>query len=370
MDRRLAAPLLAVAALLPSGRPAAAGDAPSAAPGPAAKSAPAVERPALPQETHLKNIRQLTFGGENAEAYWSFAGDRLVFQSTRPPYTADQIFTMRPDGSDVRLVSPGMGRTTCAFYMPGDQRILFASTHHEGYAPPTPPDRSQGYVWGIFAYDLYTVGVDGQDLRRHTDSPGYDAEATVSPKGDRIVFTSSRDGDLDVYIMAIDGTDVKRLTDEVGYDGGAVFSPDGSKIAWRASRPADEEGRAKFKALLDKGLVRPSQLELFVMDVDGSNKRQVTKNGKANFGPFFAPDGKRILYCSNQDCPKGRSFDLYLVGLDGTGTERVTWYSNDAHDDFDGFPMFSPDGKRLAWCSNRFNAKPNETNVFVADWQD
>jgi len=372
MDRRLAASLLAVAALL-SGRPAVAEDSAPGAPPivqPAARAVPAVERPALPQEKHLENIRQLTFGGENAEAYWSFAGDRLVFQATRPPYTADQIFTMKPDGSDVRLVSTGMGRTTCAFYMPGDQRILFASTHHDGYAPPAPPDRSQGYVWGLFAYEIYTVGVDGQDLRRLTDSPGYDAEATVSPKGDRIVFTSSRDGDLDVYTMAIDGTDVKRLTDEVGYDGGAVFSPDGTKIAWRASRPADDEARAKFKALLGKGLVRPSQLELFVMNVDGSDKRQVTKNGKANFGPYFAPDGKRILYCSNQDDPTGRSFDLYLVGLDGTGTERVTWYTNDAHDDFDGFPMFSPDGKKLVWCSNRFNAKANETNVFVADWKD
>jgi len=370
MDRRLALPLLAVAALL-SGRPAVAEDAAPAAPAaPTAKAAPAVARPALPQEKHLENIRQLTFGGENAEAYWSFAGDRIVFQATRPPYTADQIFTMRPDGSDVRLVSTGMGRTTCAFYMPGDQRIVFASTHHDGYQPPAPPDRSHGYVWGIFAYELYTVGVDGQDLRRLTDSPGYDAEATVSPQGDRIVFTSSRDGDLDVYTMAIDGTDVKRLTDGVGYDGGAVFSPDGKQIAWRASYPADEEGRAKFKALLGKGLVRPSQLELFVMDLDGSNKRQVTKNGKANFGPYFTPDGKRLIYCSNQDDPTGRSFDLYLVGLDGTGGERVTWYSNDAHDDFDGFPMFSVDGKKLAFCSNRFNGKPHETNVFVADWKD
>jgi TolB protein len=342
-------------------------DAPSPAPAPAATS---VAREPFPGERHLRNVRQLTFGGENAEAYWSYAGDQLVFQSTRPPYTADQIFTMRPDGSDVRLVSTGKGRTTCAYFLPGDRRILYSSTHLDGDAPPPPPDRSQGYVWGLFAYEIFSVGLDGKDPVRITDSPGYDAEATVSPKGDRIVFTSSRDGDLDVYTMKLDGTDVKRLTDEVGYDGGPFYSPDGTKIVYRASHPADEEGQARFKALLSKGLVRPSALEIWIMDADGGNRRAVTSNGKANFAPYMHPDGKRIVFSSNMDDPKGRSFDIYLVNLDGTGLERVTHYSNEAHDDFDGFPMFSPDGKRVAFCSNRHNARANETNVFVADWVD
>ena len=348
------------------------------APTPAAGKAPAPEaralvgpakpRPAEPGERHLTNVRQLTFGGENAEAYWSFAGDRLVFQSTRPPYAADQIYLMSPEGGAPTLVSTGLGRTTCAYFLPGDRRILFASTHLWNREPPKPPDRSHGYAWGIFEYDLFTVGVDGKDLRRLTESPGYDAEATVSPKGDRIVFTSSRDGDLDVYSMALDGSDVRRLTDEVGYDGGPVFSPDGTKVVYRGGHPDTEEGRAKFKALLAQGLVRPDRLEIRLMDADGTHRVAVTNNGKANFGPCFTPDGKRILFASNLDDATGRSFDLYLVNLDGTGLERVTTYTNEKHDDFDGFPMFSADGKRLVWCSNRFNDRPHETNVFVADW--
>jgi TolB protein len=332
---------------------------------------PAVPREPFPGEKRLKNIRQLTFGGENAEAYWSFAGDRLVFQSTRPPDAADQIYVMGADGSSPRRVSTGKGRTTCAFFLPGDRRLLFASTHLAGDAPPPPADHSRGYVWPVFSsYEIFTVGVDGSDLARLTDSPGYDAEATVSPKGDRIVFTSSRDGDLDVYSMKVDGTDVRRLTDEVGYDGGPFFSPDGTKVCWRAGRPADEAGRAEFRALLERGIVRPTQLEIWVMDADGSNKRQVTSNGRANFAPFFHPDGKRLIFASNlgDPNPRSRSFDLYLVGIDGTGLERVTTYTDEEQDDFDAFPMFSPDGRRLAWCSNRHNDKKGDTNVFVADW--
>ena len=356
-------------ALAATGRAARGDD--SAAPPAAAPEAIPIPREALPGERHLKNVRQLTNGGENAEAYWSFAGDKIVFQSTRPPYTADQIFTMNPDGGDVRLVSSGKGRTTCAYFMPGDKEILFASTHHEGDEPPPPPDKSQGYVWGVFnAYELFTVGLDGKGLKRLTDSPGYDAEATISPKGDRIVFTSSRDGDLDLYSMALDGSDVRRLTDEVGYDGGAFYSADGSRICYRADHPTDEEGKGRFKALLSKGLVRPSRLELMVMDADGKNKRRVTANGRANFGPYFHPDGKRIVFSSNVEDATQRSFDLYLIDDRGIGLERVTQFTNDAHDDFDGFPMFSPDGKRILWCSNRNNARPHETNVFIADWVD
>jgi Tol biopolymer transport system component len=346
------------------------GDAPS--PPRAPERPPAVLRAPFPgEERHLANIRQLTFGGENAEAYWSNAGDRIVFQSTRPPYTADQIFTMAPDGSDVRRVSTGTGRTTCAWFLPGDRRVLFSSTHWASPEPPAPPDRSQGYTWGVFhSYELTTAAVDGGDVRRLTDSPGYDAEAVGDRQGKRIVFTSSRDGDLDLYTMALDGTDVRRLTTTVGYDGGAVWSPDGTRIAWRAQHPTDEAGREEFRALLGKGLVRPHALELWVMDADGSNARRVTSNGKANFGPWFTPDGERLLFSSNLGDPKGRSFDLYLVRLDGTGLERVTYFSTDDHDDFDGFPMISPDGKRLLWCSNRHHDRPRETNVFVADWKD
>jgi TolB protein len=315
-------------------------------------------------EKRLANIRQLTFGGENAEAYWSFDGTRIVFQSTREGLQADQIFVMGADGAHPRMVSTGKGRTTCAYFLPGDERVLFASTHLAGDAPPPPPDRSQGYVWPVYpSYDLFTVKVDGSDLQRLTATDGYDAEATVSPDGKRIVFTSMRDGDLDLYSMDLDGKNVKRLTDAIGYDGGAFYSPDSQWICYRAHHPEGEADRAEYRELLKRHLVRPSRMELWVMRADGTEKRQVTRNRAANFCPFFTPDGKRLIFSSNLKNPRGRDFDLYLIHLDGTGLEQVTF-----DPEFDGFPMFSPDGKKLLWASNRNAKTRGETNVFVADW--
>jgi Tol biopolymer transport system component len=355
---------------------------PPSAPGaPAAPEAPAkspaLERAPEAGERHFGSLRQLTFGGENAEAYWSHDEKRLVFQSTRPPYTADQIFTMDADGSNVRLVSTGKGRTTCSFFLPGDERILYSSTHLGGDQPPTPPryDPKIGYVWPVWAsYDIFTAKADGSDLRRLTETPGYDAEAVVSPKGDRIVFTSARDGDLELYTMKLDGTDVRRVTETPGYDGGAFFSWDGTKLCYRS---AWREGAdtAEDRALLQNQLVKPTMLEIFVCDADGKNREQLTKNGAANFGPFWHPDGKRIVFSSNVHDPKGGNFELYLVDVATKAVERVTFFERRREgarrsDDFDGFPMFTRDGKRLVFCSNRHNANPNETNVFVADWRD
>ncbi|MDJ0522077.1 MAG: hypothetical protein QNJ90_08395 [Planctomycetota bacterium] len=340
-----------------------------------AEGPPAVEREPFAKEVHLANLRQLTFAGENAEAYWSFAEDALIFQSTRPPFKADQIFTMKPDGSDVRRVSTGLGRTTCAYFLPGDERIVYASTHAAGKAPPKPPkrDRKLGYVWPIYnAYEIYSAKRDGSDLRVLTSSPGYDAEPTVSPAGDRIVFTSTRDGDLDVYSMNVDGSDVKRLTTTVGYDGGAFFSWDGKKIVWRAPN-RDDVDIEESKALLKRQLVRPNKLEIWIMNADGSGKKMVTNNGAANFAPFWHPDGKRIIFSSNMHDPRGSNFELYLVNIETLETKRITYFERRRpgayrSDDFDGFPMFTRDGKRLVFCSNRFNDKPNETNIFVADF--
>lgn len=319
---------------------------------------------ALPQEVHLKNIKQLTFGGENAEAYFSFDGTRLSFQSTGRDGECDQIYTMNIDGSNKQMVSTGHGKTTCAYYMPNGKDVIFASTHLGGHQCPPKPDFSKGYVWAIDdTYDIFVAKEDGSDLRQLTTEKGYDAEATVSLKGDRVVFTSTRNGDLDIYSMNIDGSDVKQLTDELGYDGGPFFSKDGSKIIYRRTTFESEEQKEEYKELLAQGLIRPGQLEIWVMDADGSNKRQVTNNGAANFAPYFFPDGERILYCSNQDDPQGRNFDIYMINLDGTGQQRVT-YSGE----FDGFPIFSPDGTKLVFCSNRNNEMPNETNVFICDW--
>jgi len=326
----------------------------------------AVPRAADPRERHLANLRQLTFRGENAEAYFSFDGRSLIFQSTRPPFACDQIFVMNLAGGDVRLLSTGRGRTTCGYFLPDNRRYLYASTHLGGDECPPKPDLSQGYVWALYPhFDIFVASLDDPTPLRLTRTPGYDAEATVSPRGDRIVFTSVRDGDLELYTMRLDGTDVRRVTHEVGYDGGAFFSPDGRKLVWRASRPSPGAETDEYRRLLAQGLVRPSKLDIYVADADGGNVRRLTDNGAANFAPFFHPSGEKVIFCSNVADPRRRNFDLFLVDLDGGGLEQVTFF-----EEFDGFPMWAPDGRTFVFCSNRFNAAPHETNVFLADWID
>lgn len=316
-------------------------------------------------EIHFSNLRMLTDGGENAEAYFSYSGKQLIFQSTSGDFACDQIFTMNTDGSERTLVSTGKGRTTCSYFFPNDEQILYASTHHHGEACPPVPDHSQGYVWPIYdTFDLFVANADGTQLRQLTDTPGYDAEATISPMGDKIVFTSTRDGDLDIYTMDLDGSHVQRLTDGYGYDGGPFFSPDGSKIVYRANHPTNEQEIADYKELLGKNLIRPGLLEIWVMDADGSNKTQVTELGMASFGPFFHPSGEKIIFSSNYP-DNGREFNLWMVKLDGSDLEQITFAKG-----FDGFPMFSPDGKTFVFASNRHNSKPGETNIFITDWRD
>ncbi len=317
---------------------------------------------ALPGERHLRNVRQLTFGGENAEAYFSFDGKELVFQASPDGAACDQEYVMRADGSAVRKVSTGLGRVTCGYFFPDGSRLLYASTHEASPECPPKPDASQGYVWPLHDYQLYTARPDGSDLRPLAHAPGtYNAEATVSADG-WIVFTSTRDGDLELYKMRLDGSGLTRLTHALGYDGGAFFSADGKRIVFRASRPTGE-AEADYRRLLAKKLVRPGRLELYTMNADGTGERQVTRLGAASFAPFFHPDGRRILFASNVGDPQGRNFDVYMVNDDGSGLERVT-----TNETFDGFPMFSPDGRWLVFASNRNGRKPGETNVFVADW--
>ena len=315
------------------------------------------------RETHLANLRQLTSGGENAEAYFSPDGQRLIFQRTRPPeLPCDQIFTMKVDGTDERRVSTGTGRTTCGYFYPDGAGIVFASTHLRDEACPPRPGYERGYVWPVHpGYDIFRADLDGSNLRRLTSAEGYDAEATIGPDG-TIVFTSVRDGDMEIYSMDGDGSNVRRLTNRPGPDGGPFFSPDGSQIVFRGRVSGGAE-LEDYRALLREGLWRPTSLEIFVMNRDGSNVRQVTRLGKASFAPYFHPDGRRIIFSTNVHDPKGRDFDLYMIGVDGTGLERITWNPT-----FDGFPMFSPDGKRLVFASNRDAAKEGETNVFIADW--
>jgi len=319
---------------------------------------------AFPGETHLKNIRQLTFGGQNAEAYFSSDGEELIFQSTRDALACDAIFRMNRDGSQVRQLSSGKGVTTCAFIAPDNRSIIYASTHLRHEQCPPKPDHSRGYVWPLYEdYDIFRAGPEGEDPVRLTETAGYDAEAVYSPRGDRIIFTSLRGGDLDLYLMNPDGSDVEQLTFDTGYDGGAFFSLDGEWIVWRASRPLGED-LADYRALLAEGLIRPGVLELYIMNLKERKPVRITSNGAANFGPYWHPDGRRIIFSSNLDDPQGRNFDLYMININTREIERITRYEG-----FDGFPMFSHDGKQLVFASNRFGKETGETNVFIADWQ-
>ena len=324
----------------------------------------------LPEEKHLRNVRQLTFGGQSAEAYLSIDDKQLIFQHQGEGVPCDQIYTMKVPApgeplDTPKLVSTGKGRTTCSYFFPAGDRILFSSTHAASPECPPKPDYSRGYVWPIYdTYRIYTAKPDGSDLKLLSDAPGYNAESTITRDGKHIVFTSTRNGDLDIYTMDADGSNVRQLTHELGYDGGPFWSYDGKKIVYRAEHPRPPEAIADYKDLYAKGLIRPGNLEIWVMNADGSNKHQVTHNGAANFGPYWLPDGKRIIFASNMADPKnGRDFDLYVINEDGSGLERVTF-----HPDFDAFPMFTSDGKRLVWASNRNGKQPHETNIFIADW--
>lgn len=314
-------------------------------------------------ERHFGTIRQLTYGGENAEAYFSPDGRSLIFQSTRDGRTCDQQYVMRTDGSELRRVSSGAGKTTCGYFIDGGRRIIYASTHAVDTTCPPRPDPSRGYVWRLDPFDIFRANADGTDRDRLTSYGVYTAEATLSPDGKTIVFTSMKDGDLDIYTMNVDGTNVRQLTTTPGYDGGPFFSHDGTKIVYRAHHPTGAD-LDSYRELLRQGLIRPNRMELFVMNADGSNQRQVTNLGGANFAPIFTPDDRQLIFSSNHKNPRSRNFDLFLVNLDGSGLEQVT-----THPEFDGFPMFSPDGKQLVWASNRNAPAAGGTDVFLADWR-
>ena len=326
-----------------------------------------------PQEKHFKNMRQLTFGGDNAEAYWIFDDTKLVMQSNNSAWglECDQIFYFDVESADLSagkpaLLSTGKGRTTCAYFLPGDTTIVYGSTHLGGDAcPPEPERRTDGkYLWPIYpTYDIFVSDLNGNIVDQLTTEPGYDAEATVSRQGDKIVFTSDRSGDLELYTMDIDGSNVKQITNELGYDGGAFFSPDGTKLIFRSSRPTTEEEKAEYKQLLSEGLVAPTNMELYICNVDGSELRKITDLGKANWAPFFYPSGEKIIFSSNHAGARGFEFNLFMINLDGTGLEQISYDGV-----FDAFPMFSNDGTKIVFSSNRNNGGTRDTNLFVADW--
>jgi len=318
------------------------------------------------KETHLRNIRQLTHGGTNSEAYFSADGKNIIFQSTREPYKCDQIFSMKSDGTNLKLVSTGKGRTTCSYFTPDGKRIIYASTHLGSPDCPPAADRSAGSVWALYPdFDIFSARPDGSDMKRLTTTRGYDAEGTVSPDGKKIIFTSTRDGDIELYEMNIDGSNQRRLTHEVGYDGGAFYSQDNQWIVWRANRPKTAADLRTYQELLAKNLVMPSKMEIMIMKADGTQFKQLTSNGAANFAPYFLPNGKQIIFSSDMNNKsKGiPDFDLYLINRDGSGLQQITF-----DEGFDAFPMFSNDGKKLVWAASRNGAKEGDIDIFTADW--
>ena len=326
-------------------------------------------------EKHLKNIKMLTHGGNNAEAYWSPDSKWLTFQSdyTRWGVQCDQIFRMNVEAASndtayrPQMISTSLGRTTCSYFMPDGKSILYASTHIGSHACPAPaPSDGKKYLWAIYPdFDIFIANKKGKIKKQLTDAAGYDAEATVSPDGKKIVFTSDRSGDLELWIMDTDGKNLRQITTGLGYDGGAFFSPDSKKLVFRASRPQTEEEINEYKNYLKQHLVAPTNMEIYTVNIDGSDLRQVTHLGKANWAPFYHPSGKKILFSSNHHSKRGYDFQLYMINEDGTGLEQITTESI-----FNAFPMFSPDGKKLVWASNRNNGGTRDTNLFVADWQD
>ena len=326
------------------------------------------------KESHLKNIHQLTFGGDNAEAYFSYDNKKLVFQSNNKAWgvDCDQIFIMDIDSAindtlTPPMVSTGMGRTTCSYFMKDGEHFVYASTHKGGKDCPPEPKKIHGkYLWPVYStFDIYVADTKGNITAQLTDEKGYDAEATISAQGDKIVFTSDRSGDLELYTMDLDGSNVHQVTNQLGYDGGAFFSPDGKRLVFRSSRPKTEEEIKEYKDLLSQGLVAPTNMEIYTCNVDGSDLVQVTNLGKANWAPFYHPSGEKIIFSSNHHSEKGYDFQLHMINADGTGLERITTESI-----FNAFPMFSYDGKKLVFSSNRNNGGTHDTNLFIADWED
>ncbi|MCA0381436.1 MAG: hypothetical protein LCH58_04695 [Bacteroidetes bacterium] len=324
-------------------------------------------------EKNLRNIQQLTFGGDNAEAYFSFDDQWIIFQKTNPKegITCDQMFIGKVPAPGekftYKMVSTGKGRTTCGAFTKDGKHVIYASTHLGSSECPPVPDRSKygnKYIWPLYdSYDIFMADYNGKIVKQLTNAKGYDAEATISPDGKKMVYTSTKSGDLELWIMDLKTGKEKQVTNMLGYDGGAWFSPDGKKLIWRASRPTAAADIKEYKDLLAQNLVAPTNMEVWIANADGSNPKKVTAYGQANWAPTYMPDSKRILFASNHEYKRGFPFNLYMINEDGSNLTKVS-----RDQGFDAFPMFSYSGKKILFCSNRNNGGTRDTNVFLADW--
>lgn len=332
---------------------------------------PSTEEVALanPQETRLEGVRQLTTQGVNRQASFSADG-RSIIWLTRPDERSDfQVAVMPADGGAAQIVAAGAGRRTSPAFAPDGNAILYAapggaagsgasgggtaagdgtesaSAGAAAAAAGTGAEPGAGALW-LFdpALDLYRASPSGASPVRLTDTPGYDAEGSYSWGGAKIVFTSFRDGIGSLYLMNADGGGVQALTNGPGYAGGAQISPDGSRVVYHAVAAAGQQ-----------------ELEIFVLDLEGKQARQLTSLGATSCSPCWHPSQQYVIFCSNVN---DRDFELYTVRLDGTGLERVTWNPG-----FDGFPSFSRGGDALLWTSLRRTSEAGQTQIFKANWR-
>lgn len=307
------------------------------------------------ESRYLANVTQLTDAsmglGKAGEAYFSPDGKNIIFQATPAGQPDYQIYTMNLSTHTPKMVSTGKGACTCAFFHPKARKIMFASSHLDpNLGQPKSVEETKGYKWDFNEHmDIFEADLDGGNLHRLTDAPGYDAEGSYSPSGKQIVFTSMRDGDQEIYVMDADGRNQRRLTYGKGYDGGPFFSPDGKTILYRGDRRGDDK----------------MNLQLRLVNVDGSNDRAITDNELFNWCPFWHPSGKSLIFTQADHGLRERgerpNYDLWMVTPDGAKLTRITFDPAS-----DVLPVFSPDGKRVMWTSKRGGLA--EAQVFVADF--
>jgi len=314
-------------------------------------------------EDHLTKIKQLTREGENKKASFAPNNEKIIFQAMRDNLRCDAIYSMKRDGSEINLLSSGKGIAVSAKIAPDNESIIYSSTHKVDYQCPQRPEFSLDYVWSLYRdYDVFVSDSFGGSTKRLTRTEDYDGNASYSPTGNRVVFTSNRSGDLELYLMNSDGSNVKQLTKAVGYDGDAVFSPDGKYIVWRASRPKGND-LDEYRYQLSQGLLRAGKFELFLLKLGSKRAVRLTNNGATNFSPSFDPQSSKVIFSSNMSQDDGLNYDLYTVDIKTRKLERITYYSG-----FDGYPVFSSDGKKLLFTSSRNFRYKAETNIFTVDW--
>jgi len=328
-------------------------------------------------EAHFKHLWQVTSGGENTRPRWSPDGDQIAYQFSNLALgiECDLVRVQDLDTGRLDRVSSGNGVSNVGGYLKGGRQVIFASTHAIQSDCPAPPDQALGHVRSLDpAYDLYVVDLDSHDSRVVVDDAGHDAQASVSPGGDRIVFCSLRSGDAELWSCDSNGGELRQLTRSPGHEADPQWSADGSRIVFAATDfdPLREDAHlGKYRDQLARWSAAPGSMKIEVMAADGAERRTVTAPGKANWDPCFTPDGQRIVFVSNHhgEGQHPTSYDLFLVDLDGSNLERVTYFDEGIGRQFDGFPSFSADGRYLAFSSNRGAGQIGETNVFVAEWR-